>query len=210
MNKLIKISIYAILVVLCLVGCTYQRSAVFLSPLGLPEEIYLATKLNNDALKVGVFKFTEPPYTPGVGRKAAHCLYQELLRNSVFLNVTSELNIKDIRINNLINIACTKKYDLIITGNLLYYFEGSDHQSSRVDEEIYVFRVLEKKPEILYYAKSVETGPPAPSIDFFIIKGNGAPAPSAMALMERNAKKFSKLLLTLHKQPLQHDEYIGP
>jgi len=199
MNKLFITSIYAILLVLCLAGCTYQRGTVFLPYLGLPEEIYLTTKLNNDALNVGVFKFTEPAYAPGVGKKAAHYVYQELLRKNVFLNVTSELNITDNSINNLINIAHNKKYDLIITGNLSYYFQGSNFQSSRVDEEIYVFRVIEKKPDIICYARSMESGSPAPSIDYIFVQGNGAPAPSATLLMERNAKKFAKLLLTLHR-----------
>jgi len=200
MNLSSKITVYAIVVAFLLVGCAYQRW-VTLAPTGLPEEIFATPQLNYyGTSNVGLFKFTEPSFAPGIGKEAAQSLYQELLKNGVFLNVTPELDVTDIRIENLIDIARTKKYDLIITGDVLYYLEGSLHQSSRVDEQI---RVIDVPTTItLWYAKAVDIGSPGPYTDYILIEGRGVCAPTAMTLLKRNAEKFCRMLLNSPPQEL--------
>ena len=198
MNLSTKTTVYAVAVALFLVGCAYQRR-VTLAPTGLPEEIFATPRQNYySTSNVGIFKFTEPSYAPGMGKAAAQSIYQELLRNGVFLNVTPELDVTDIGIDNLIDIARAKKYDLVITGDLLYYFEGSLHQPSRVDERILVIDVPTNRT--LWYAKAVDIASPAPYADYILIEGRGVSAPTTMTLLKRNAEKFCKMLLNSPRQ----------
>ena len=198
MNLWTKITVYSVIMASCLFGCAYQRS-VRLKPTDLPEHIYTTPEKNYySTKKVAIFKFSEPPYAQGMGRAAAETLYEELLRNRVFVNVTPELDLSDIRMEGLIDIARTKNYDLIITGDLLYYFEGSIHQPSRVDERIRVIHVATNNT--LWYAEAVDIAPPAPFVDYILIEGRGARAPTAMGLLNRNAEKFCKMLLNLPPQ----------
>ena len=198
MNLSFKITVYAAAIASLLVGCAYQRS-VTLSPTGLPEEIF-ATPEKNDysTSNVALFKFTEPPFAPGMGKEAAQVLYRELLQNRVFLNVTRELGVTDIRIENLIRIARSKKYDLLITGDLLYYLDGSLHQPARADEQIRVIDVSRNRT--LWYAKAVDIGAAAPYTDYIFLEGRGADAPTARTLLKRNAEKFCRMLLNLPPQ----------
>lgn len=196
MSTSIRISVYAFLLVSFLIGCIFQQKVPSRS-LNLPEEIYVTPQQNyHKALKVGLFKFTDPTNAPGLGKASAQYLYRELLKNKVFSDVTLEIDVADTQISNLIEIADAQKYDLIITGDILYYFEGGNYESSHVEEEIRVIRVNDKKTQTLWHAGAVAIGLPTPSTDFIFMQRNGFPAPAAMALIKRNAKKFSNLFLT--------------
>lgn len=198
MNVWTRITVYAVVVAFCLVGCVYDVVLVPPSS-GLPEEIYATPQVPNRyrITNVGIFGFIEPYYAPGLGRAAAQYLYEELLKNEV-ANVTPELDVSDMRTEDLIDIARAKDYDVIITGDLLYYFEGGLHLPSRVDERIRVIHVATN--ETLWYAKAIEMEPPTRSSDYIIMQSRGEPAPAARALMKKNAEKFCKLLLS---SPLQ-------
>jgi hypothetical protein len=51
-----------------LVGCIFQQKAPSRS-LGLPEDIYVTPQQNNHkALKVGLFKFTDPTNAPDLSK----------------------------------------------------------------------------------------------------------------------------------------------
>ena len=193
MNLSTKIMVCAVVVAFCLVGCVYD--VVLVPPgSGLPEEIYTTPqRLNRYRISsVGIFRFIEPNYATGMGRTAAQYLYEELLKREV-PNVTPELDVSDVRMENLIDIARAKDYDVIIVGDLLYYFEGSLHLPSRVDERMRVIHVATN--DTLWYAKAIEIEPPTRSTDYFIMESRGEPAPTGRALMKKNAEKFCKLLL---------------
>jgi hypothetical protein len=187
MQLSIRITVYVFLLVF-FIGCT--------KPLVLPEEIYVTPQYNyyHNLSKVGLFNFKDPSNAPGLGKAAAQYLYRELLKNKVFLNITFEFDIANIQTENLVKIAKAKKYDLIITGDLLHCFEGGNFAKSHVEEEMRIIRVIGKKTKTLWYAIAVEIGAPNPSTDYIIIQSEGTPAPSALALMKRNAKKFCSLL----------------
>jgi len=196
MSTSIRISVYAFLLVSFLIGCIFQQKVPSRS-LSLPEEIYVTPPQNyHKALKVGIFKFTDPTNAPGLGKASAQYLYRELLKNKVFSDVTLEIDVADIQISNLIEIAGAQKYDLIITGDILYYFEGGNYESSHVEEEIRVLRVNDKRAQTLWYAGAVEIGLATPSTDSIFKQIIGCPAPAAKTLMKRNAKKFCNLFLT--------------
>jgi len=193
MTKIVKITVWALVAGIFLVGCSYQRK-VYLKRTDLPEYIY-RIPLGNDYVgaNVGVFNFREPPYAKGMGKVAAEALYHDLLTNKVFVSVTLEEAVLDLRAENLLNIARDNDYDLIIAGDLLYYFEGSLHLPSRIDQRL---RVIDtKKNTTLWYAKAVDIGPSAPCSDYYVVQGRGALAPTTRTLFARNASKFSKMLI---------------
>lgn len=197
--KIINTYIICAIVAVCFLagGCAYQRK-ITLKPVGLPEEIYV-TPCNIHCFgvyKVGIFKFSEPASAPETGKIAAIRLHQQLLQDKIFSNMQLELNVEDIREVNLIDIARTKKYDVIITGKIMYYFEGDASHSSRIDEEIRVLRIGATTTTTIWHAKAMEIASPVPSSDYIFAQGRSAPAPSAAMLMTRNSQKFCNMFIT--------------
>jgi hypothetical protein len=192
MNLSTRTMVYPVVMAFSLAGCAFWHS-------GLPEHVF-TTPLQNGYMtsRVAIFKFREPPYARGMGRAASESLYEALLRNNVFQCVTLEVGVSDTRPESLISLARNKHYDLMITGDLLYYFEGSLHEPSRVDGRIRVIHVHTNKT--LWYAKAVDLGPPAPYTDYILFERPGTHAPTAMGLLNRNAEKFTKMLLNAPPQ----------
>ncbi len=194
MTKIINITLWALMVGIFLVGCSYQRK-IYLKRTDLPEYIYTVPASDNYmGASVGVFNFREPHYAKGMGKAAAEALYHDLLANKVFADVTYEEQELDLRIENVLHLARDKGYDLIIVGDLLYCFEGSLHLPSRVDQRLRVFDT--ENNTILWHAKAVDIGPNMPYSDYYIAQGTGASAPTARTLFARNAGKFSKMLVS--------------
>ena len=203
MHAQIKMWLYTIIAVTLLAGCAYQRN-VTLPPVGLPEGIISIPRSNHyGAARVAVFSFSAPSNARGKGKVAALFLCQELERKGVFREVIPLPDINDMTMRNLINHARIKRYDLIIVGELLYYFEGSLLEPSSVKEEIRVIKVRGGKPQTLWYANATETAPPALSTDYIVAQGKGAPAPSTAVLMRRNAEKFCNRILDLPPRAVQ-------
>jgi hypothetical protein len=172
-------------------GCAYQRR-VTREPLNLPEKVYVKTNANLcSPSKVGIFRFSEPKYAPKTGKIAAEALYEELIRKGVFPNVVSEIERDDINKTRMIDFAQSQRYDLIITGDLLYYFDGSDLTSSRVEEAVRVIHVPTNTT--LWVASTTEAELPVFPTDFVVVHGKGAPAPATTKLLEKNAEKFCKM-----------------
>jgi hypothetical protein len=192
MNLFTKTMVYVVVTAFCLPGCTLWHR-------DLPEHVF-TTPLQNDYMTshVAVFKFRSPPYARTMGRAASESLYEALLRSHVFQRVTLELDVTDTRQESLMSVARNKHYDLIIMGDLLYYFEGSLHEPSRVDERIRVVHVDTNKT--LWYAKAVDLGPAAPYNDYILFERPGMHAPTALGLLDKNAEKFCKMLLNAPPQ----------
>ena len=200
MGRTMRIGWYAVLIFLW-AGCAYQRQ-VELSPPSQPEQIYVTRQLQDyRQSRVGVFTFSEPSYATGMGRAAAESVYHELLKKRVFFNVTDEDTLSNSCSAFVNDLARSKGYDIAITGELLYYFNGSAFQPSRVIERIKVVHVPTE--EILWYATTREIAPPAPDIDFIFFRAMGYPAPPTRLLLERNAEKFCNMLLE-KPQPLSN------
>ena len=201
----IKISAYTYIIITAalLAGCAYQRN-VTLPPVDLPEGIFSIPQSNHyGAARVAVFSFSAPSNARGKGKVAALFLCQELEQKGVFAEIVLLPDIRDMTMRNLINDARIKRYDLIIVGELLYYFEGSLLEPSRVKEEIRVIKVKRGKPQTLWYANATETAPPALSTDYIVAQGKGAPAPSTAVLMRRNSEKFCNMILDLPPRAVQ-------
>jgi hypothetical protein len=203
MKLLIRFTLCIYLIIGYFAGCTYQRH-VTLRPAGLPESYFaLSTHMQLPVhhffhqYHVGVFSFTEPDYAKGMGQIAAQYVAQSLRSKGIFNRVTTELEITDFAEHHLINIARMKQYDIIISGDLTYYFEGSDTMASRVDEQAKIIMVSDTEITPLWYAKTTEVVHPKQSKDLIFFYGKGAKAPSSMGLLQRNADKIGNLFQTI-------------
>ena len=186
-------------------GCTI-KSIEISRTIKLPEYIYKSPLKNYySSATVGIFKFQSPVYAPQVGYAAASTLHKRLLQNKVFFRVVQEFDVEDLSFENLIKIAEKKHYELIITGTVRYYIEGSALQESRVDEQIHVIHVPTK--ETLWYSEAVEIGRPVPNSDYIFFKIKNEPAPSAESLMSINAQKLCNMFLSVspHYAALKKD-----
>ena len=196
----ILLIIAATITMLFSAGCSYQRS-VSLPSVGLPEGIFSVPSKNIYAgAKVAVFSFSEPIYAPGQGKIAARYLCRELEMRRPFASVELQPDILNMTMGNLISVARAKGYDLLIVGNLLYYFPGSDLEPSEVTEEIRIVKIRGGRPSTLWHAKATETAMPALTKDYILARGKGAPAPTTNLLMKRNAEKFCNMILEAPEQ----------
>ncbi|ETR69634.1 MAG: hypothetical protein OMM_03807 [Candidatus Magnetoglobus multicellularis str. Araruama] len=198
--------ILCLFVIGCYAGCTYQRH-VTLRPAGLPETYFpLSSNMQLPVhhffhqYNVGVFTFSEPDYAKGMGQVAAQYVAQSLRSKGLFNRVTAELEITDLAEHHLINIARMKQYDLIISGDLTYYFEGSETMASRVDEQAKIILVSDTEITPLWFAKTTEICQPKQSKDLIFLFGKGAKAPSSMGLLQRNAEKIGNLFSKIAKK----------
>ena len=86
------------------------------------------------------------------------------------------------------------EYDIAIIGKLIYYIDGIFFHPSRVEERIEVIHIPTN--QVLWSCITVDTAAPALSTDYVFFMGEPAPSAPATLLLERNAKKFAKLLAT--------------
>ncbi|MFO7985616.1 MAG: hypothetical protein R6U38_07095 [Desulfatiglandaceae bacterium] len=182
-------------------GCAHRQGLPYTQG-PLPDDIFISPAANPcSGARVAVFAFSSPDYAAGKGLKAGRQLCNALETSGAFKQVVLEPGIPDMTLRNLIDMARIKRYDLIITGHLIHYFEGSDVGTSRVTEEIRVIRVRGGKPGLLWHAEASEKTPPARSTDYVFMQTDGKPAPSPGTLMKQNADKFARMMLTV--PPLQ-------
>lgn len=196
------LSAFLSLVILFLViSCAYQRS-VSLPSVGLPENVFVAPQMNiYGGAKVAVFSFAEPVYAPGQGRTAARLLCQELEKSQFFAAVILQRDLLNMTMENLIDAARNKGYDIMVVGNLLYTFPGSDLEPTEVKEEVRFVKIRGGAPSTLWYARATETVNPALTKDYILARGSGASAPSTELLMQRNARKFCNMIAELPGEP---------
>lgn len=168
------------------------------STMQFPEHVY--ERSPNDLHRgtaIGVFRFSSPEYAPRSGYAAATMFYKELLERG-FTNVGAEFDVQDIRLDNIMEIAEKKNYELIITGEVSYYIYGGGLQASRVDEEIKAIDVLTR--ETVWHAEVTEIGKPAYAADYIFFSTKAKEASPPAVLMRRNARKFCNMFLTASEQ----------
>jgi hypothetical protein len=181
---------------LLLAGCVAwsTKQASVSQDVPYPEHIYRSpTESHYQDGAVAIFCFESPAHAPFTGCAAAHALYQTLLREEVFRRIALEFGDgQEISLARQMEVALLKGYDLVLTGKVLYYFEGTELQPSRVDERI---RVLDPRTgELVWYAEAFQVGEPVSDADYVFYRRKGTPAPSAAALMTSNAEKFANFL----------------
>jgi flagellar motor protein MotB len=189
-------------------GCSHHHYAIYAeesSSEAFPEQIYVYPNVNDyKHSRVGVFGFSEPSYACGTGRVAAEAVCDDLLQKGVFSNIINEAKQGYIGTEDSLALARSRGYDLIITGDVLYYFEGSEVNPSKVDERIRVRHVPTER--ILWSATANSLASPPPSTDYLLFQLKGGSAKPASSLIKTNASKFSNMLL---KQPRQRRSAKG-
>ncbi len=162
----------------------------------LPEEIQIEPRKNavRRGLNVCIFEFTEPDSAPGMGLAAAESLRRELLKNGVFTMIELKTGDSAKDKSSLIAFAISGRYDLIILGELLYYFDGGNSLASRVDERIEVIAPKGKRLDVLWRARATEVSQPARSGDYIFFRRRGIQARSAATLLRTNASKFCNMI----------------
>lgn len=191
-----KIVMFALCAVLFLPGCLFQRYSVAAWDslfVDLPERIYQFPEANPlGESRVAVFRFAEPDYAPGTGKVAAEAVFDGLIKDGDS-SISKETEEDYAGIANCLNVARLKGYDLIITGEVLYYFDGSMSLSSCVNERINVIDVPARR--IIWSASTVSKSDPCFSKYYYLSSTTGSPARPAIELIERNAEKFCNMLL---------------
>lgn len=184
------------------VGCAYQRQSV--SPwnalfLDFPDHVYVCPKANIfKPCRVAVFRFSAPAFDPETGEVAARAVFNALLQKRVFSYVGDESKQDDLGMEAVLWRARSEGYDLVVTGAVDYYFEGSALSPSVVRESIRVIHVPSRK--ILWYASARGVACPEPDKDYLFFQRPGKPARPATALVKDIAARFTNMLL---KQPKQ-------
>ena len=162
----------------------------------MPEAVYFcfdpATFKNS---RVAVLLFTAPDYAPFAGFLASHSLYLRLKASGIFLDVSPEYEkIMPSSQEYLMEFARKNNYDMLITGAVTYYFDGSALQESRVDEMVKIISAHTGAATCQAYAS--ESGVPKKEerfLRFFYDYDKNAPASPAAHLMDINAIKFLTL-----------------
>ena len=180
--------------ILIISACTYQRSYEP-APIGPLQSVYLIPGFEPIYnARVLITRFQAPEYAGDAGKEAAAFLFSELQSRYPEVEMVLETSLDDAYPEHLLAYARTNRFDLVITGRILYLLDGGISTDSRVEEMIRVFTVRRENLKAVAYAKAVETAAPLPELDLFVIHGSGSEAPSAMSLLKRNSIKFSRLL----------------
>ncbi len=195
-NKTVTIFL-AILFIILFSGCAGKfpknfRKVIVKKP-PLPEQIHKQPlQKSYENAKVVVFRFTNPENYPLVGYTAADTLYKKLVGENIFKEVAPRLNSEGLSIENQLDTAKAEGFDVLITGRVLLYLDGTQYQSSRVDEEIMIYSVL--SGEILWHATATTQGIPVSKKDYYLYTKAGVPPPSPSKLMLKNSEKFINML----------------
>ncbi len=193
-----KMFIFLAVAAFCFQGC-FSYLGLRSDANDFPENIYVLPEVNSyGSSTVGIFRFIEPPNLHGAGTQAAETVYNELLKNRIFSRITSETDYLPQNLKKILRFAKKKGYDLIITGEIFYYFDGSSSMPVHVAESIRVVHVL--SGSTVWYAKAIDKAPPVYSSDYIFFKLKGASAPPASLLFERNAKKFCSMIKNMPAQ----------
>ncbi len=161
----------------------------------MPECIFASPNSNPyQRAKVGVFSFQNNNFAERTGLDAARAVYHHLLENKVFFCVVDEITPRVKTRAEILEVAQAKGYDLIITGEVLYYFEGSEFMPSKVKEAILVLHVPTAR--ILWFALAEDVAFHRPCRDFLLFQIPGRTAAPASDLIDKNAEKFCNMILT--------------
>jgi tetratricopeptide (TPR) repeat protein len=172
----------------------------------LPEHIMRRAEVEkHTTAQIGVFRFADLGTNINVGYTAAGMLYQALLEHNTFSAISSEIDSQSSDPATQLDIAKQKGYDLMITGRVLQYMDGTLYQESRVDLEMKVYDV--KTAEYIWYATATEVDKPIPYKDYYIFKKKGQEPVRPSILIKRNIAKFINLFTweTQHHEALTDD-----
>jgi hypothetical protein len=161
----------------------------------MPEQVYLSSTFHPyPNTNILICKFQSPDYAKSVGEDAALFLYSQMQHHTLEANIAVATDIDAVSPHQLYLYARKNRYDLIVTGQVLYYLDGAISTASKVVEEMYIYGIWGGKLQLVGYVKAEEAVPPLPAADYIFFQRSAKPAPSAESLQKRNAAKFAGVL----------------
>jgi hypothetical protein len=142
--------------------------------------------------RVCVFRFTEPAGHHNVGYTAANSFYRALERHGLFQGVTPEFEAPGISLAHQLNRAREKECNLIFTGSVRFYLDGTQYQESRVVIEANGYRV--DTGENIWHATETEADQPILAKDYYLYKTKGKEPMPALSLIDIITEKFMDML----------------
>jgi hypothetical protein len=142
--------------------------------------------------RVCVYRFTEPAGHDNVGYTAANSFYRGLEALGIFQEVVPEFDVSGISHAHQLNRAREKGCNLIFTGNVRQYLDGTQYQESRVVIETNAYRV--NTSENIWHATVTEADQPTLPKDYYLYKTKGKEPVPAMTLIEKINEQFMEML----------------
>ncbi len=185
-----------ILFLLLTPGCTSTYMPTFKNDSQpVPEEEQVRIQplpIDSSTSRVCVYRFTEPAGHDNVGYTAANSFYRGLEALGIFQEVVPEFDVPGISHAHQLNRAREKGCNLIFTGNVRLYLDGTQYQESRVVIEANAYRV--DTSENIWNATVTEAGQPTLPKDYYLYKTKGKEPLPAMTLVEKINEQFMEML----------------
>lgn len=189
-------------------GCTsqYQNSgpksqqstASLRSGSDLPKAVYVSPDMNlYSEARVVIQTFQSPSYAPNTGDYTARSLSRFLLLQEVFHNVRLELENASFSTFTWEELLAADDCDILITGQVLFFLEGSVQQPSKVAIEMKVYELADKSLHLLWHMRTAEIGHPRSAKDFYLFRLPPVPAPSGKELIDRCMEQCAQALLRI-------------
>jgi hypothetical protein len=148
--------------------------------------------IDTSTSRVCVYRFTDPPNHHNVGYTAASSFYRGLEALGLFQEIVPEFDVPGINHAHQLNRAREKDCNLIFTGNVRFYLDGTQYQESRVVIEANAYRV--DTSENIWHATETEADQPTLPKDYYLYKTKGKEPVPAMTLIEKITEKFMDML----------------
>ncbi len=197
-NPMISIFFAFILLFILLSCCCYYPDKYHNPTDQLPEQIYKKPRVNRYfGIRVGILDFKSPSYAKGSGELAAELLSKELKKRNIYSKVKYYNNMLFSPRKTLRNFVKSEKLDLVITGELVYYLEGGNYQSSRICVEIKCLEPLGKNLDTVWHALCCQKGKFSMPRYYIFFSTNGQPSVSGPEILQKIALKFTNMLSSI-------------
>ncbi len=179
---------------------------------GLPRSVYVAPEQNvYSGARTVIQVFGSPSYTKGVGKFAARSLSRQLLQEDVFSSVRLESEQDRFSIREWRHILGQEDCDLLITGKVLFFLEGSSQQPSKAVIESKAYEMAGGSLHLVWHMQAEEVSQPSSAKDLYIFRLPPVPALSGQDLIERCTAQFTQAFLHLPpRQDAEHRTHLTP
>ena len=192
----IGILFICILFLLLAPGCTSTYMPTFNNdPQPTPEQEQVQSQplpIDTSTSRVCVYRFTEPAGHDNIGYTTANSFYRGLESLGIFPEVVPEFDVPGISLAHQLNRAREKGCNLIFTGGVRLYLDGTQYQESRVVIEANAYRV--DSGENIWHATVTEADQPTLSKDYYLYKTTGTEPLPALTLIEKIIENFMDML----------------
>ena len=170
---------------------------------GLPRSVYTAPEQNvYSGARVVIQVFSSPSYAERVGVFAARSLSRQLLQKGVFSSVHLESEQDVFAPREWKHILAQENCDLLLTGKVLFFLEGSSQQPSKAVIETKAYEMAGGSLHLVWHMQAEEVSEPRSAKDLYIFRLPPVPALSGQDLIERCTAQFTQAFLYL---PPRHD-----